>query len=277
MTGGVPYGRPMATRAPDRDGLELDKLDLRVGPFFPPLPRGLALDLQLQGDVIQEATVPTNPFRRVRFDPPGDVFSAALAGPVPIAEIELARARHHLEWLGGMLRVHGLAALGFRALALSRDVSLRSLTAVRELGYSLKRTRGLGWATSGVGVLPPATASAASGPVARAAGYVHDARVHDPAYEGLGFEPIVQRDGDARDRWRQRVAETVQALELATQAGDRHTQSLDQVESPRGVRRPSGSSWHTLVDALPTILEGQEWGDAVTTLVSLDLDMEVRA
>jgi len=274
MTGGVPYGRPMATRAPDRDGLELDKLDLRVGPFFPPLPRGLVLDVQLQGDVIQKALVSTNPFRRVRSRLPGDVFRAALAGPVPIEEIELARARHHLKWLAGMLRVHGLAALSFRALALSRDLSLRSASAVRELGQLLERTRGLGWATAGVGVLPHATAGAATGPVARAAGYEVDARLQDPGYRELEFTPVVQHEGDARARWRQRIAEAVQGVELAARAGDRHTGSLDQVEGPRGVLGPFGSSWETLVGELPTILEGQEWGDAITTLVSLDLDME---
>ena len=55
MTGGVPYGRPMAERADDRDGLKLDYLPVRVGPLFVSFPAGLALDLKLQGDVVQEA------------------------------------------------------------------------------------------------------------------------------------------------------------------------------------------------------------------------------
>ena len=58
MTGGVPYGRPLAGRADDRDGLKLDQILVRVGPFLPPFPAGLLLDVKLQGDVIQEATIP---------------------------------------------------------------------------------------------------------------------------------------------------------------------------------------------------------------------------
>ena len=51
MTGGIPYGRTLAERAPDRDGLELDQLALQVGPLFSPLPAGLVLDVRLQGDI----------------------------------------------------------------------------------------------------------------------------------------------------------------------------------------------------------------------------------
>ncbi|MDP8959184.1 MAG: hypothetical protein M3N51_08310, partial [Actinomycetota bacterium] len=51
MTGGLPYGRPLAGRGPDRDGLALDRLPARVGPAFPPFPPGLVLEVTLQGDV----------------------------------------------------------------------------------------------------------------------------------------------------------------------------------------------------------------------------------
>lgn len=51
--GGHPYGRPLAGRAPGRDGLEFDQLPLRVGPFFPHFPPGLVLHVELQGDAIQ--------------------------------------------------------------------------------------------------------------------------------------------------------------------------------------------------------------------------------
>jgi hypothetical protein len=51
MTGGVPYGRPLAGRAPDRDGLELDQLPVTAGPYLPPFPPGLTLELKIQGDV----------------------------------------------------------------------------------------------------------------------------------------------------------------------------------------------------------------------------------
>lgn len=63
MMGGVPYGRPMAMTDEDaRDGLALDALTFRIGPFAPMLPPGLVLALTLQGDVVQEAKLLREPF-----------------------------------------------------------------------------------------------------------------------------------------------------------------------------------------------------------------------
>jgi hypothetical protein len=63
MMGGAPYGRPMAMTGDDlRDGLALDRLMLTLGPFYPPLPPGLELMLTLQGDVVQEAEVLSEPY-----------------------------------------------------------------------------------------------------------------------------------------------------------------------------------------------------------------------
>ena len=58
MMGGTPYGRPMAMTAADLgDGLELDSMTVTLGPFLPLLPPGLALEMTLQGDLIQQARV----------------------------------------------------------------------------------------------------------------------------------------------------------------------------------------------------------------------------
>ncbi len=59
MMGGTPYGRPMAMTGEDlRDGLQLDLVGVRIGPFlawwWPP---GLLLDLRFQGDLIVKAEV----------------------------------------------------------------------------------------------------------------------------------------------------------------------------------------------------------------------------
>lgn len=51
----MPGGLMMADRAPDRDGLKLDVLHLRLGPFLPAWPAGLAVDISVQGDVVQSA------------------------------------------------------------------------------------------------------------------------------------------------------------------------------------------------------------------------------
>lgn len=63
MMGGTPYGRPMAMTDDDlRDGLALDAYTTEIGPFLPMLPPGLVLEVTLQGDVIQAASVKRPPF-----------------------------------------------------------------------------------------------------------------------------------------------------------------------------------------------------------------------
>lgn len=63
MMGGKPYGRPMAMTMDDlRDGLALDALTFRIGPFFPHLPPGLVLELTLQGDVVHSVGLQAPPF-----------------------------------------------------------------------------------------------------------------------------------------------------------------------------------------------------------------------
>lgn len=299
MTGGVPYGRPLAGRAEDRDGLKLDQLLLRVGPFLPVLPEGLVLEVRLQGDVIQEVGVGENPFEEgAGSDPrgmafpasPGSadlaLFLAALRVPVAIAELELARARHHLRWLGHTLRVHGLTALGRRVLALSAraradstDSSIVLATAeVAELRRSLERNFTLAWVTRGIGRLSADQLAAVDGgPVARAAGIERDERLADPAYLALGFKPVVHTRGDALARWRLRLHEAEQSLRLVEIAGDSMTTVTGAVEGPIGPlgRGPAPSS--RLLALLPDLLRGLEWGDAVVALLSLDLDLREAA
>ena len=287
MTGGVPYGRPLTGRAADRDGMELDQLTVRVGPFFPPFPTGLVLDVRLQGDVVQDVTVGTNPFvvadektsPALARDDPESIFRVALTHPVSIAELEVARARHHLCWLAHALRIQGLPALGLRALAVARSATPSALLGeIIALGRLLERTRLFAWATSNVGVLESEhVARQGLGPVVRAAGLPEDARCGDPAYRALGFEPIVHSGGDACARWRQRLAEAAQSLELAARAGDGVTDGAGRVEGPRGLLSRDAAPEAALLALVPKLLRGAEWGDAVTTVVSLDLDLRAAA
>jgi len=314
MMGGVPYGRPMAMRGAElRDGLELDRLSVRFGPFFPPLATGLVLDVALQGDAIQEVTIGSNPFDRPAWrsdgDPQawdGDPFAVALTRPVSLACLERARARHHLRWLARVLALHGLDALGRRVLGLSLacapvtgrapggsqgadpDALESTRRTVEELARRL-RSRvtppwGLAAATRGVGRLAPFRL-AGLGPVARAAGCAEDARSDDPAYRALGFEPVVQGaegtedGGDAWTRLLQRVDEAVQALDLAARAGDQTVggggSGAAAIEGLRGRLSPGGEPPAVgLLELVPQSLEGLEWGDAVVALASLDLDLE---
>lgn len=279
MTGGVPYGRAMAETAPDRDGLALDQLSVRVGPFFPPFPTGLALVVKLQGDVIQQVAVSDNPF--ATNDPTSDVesgtadpFALALHRPVPVAELEMARARHHLRWLAHALHVQGLDALGRRSIAIARSLGPGGVAPIAELTRILRRTRSVTLAGAGVGIAAPdRVRDRGLGPVARAAGLREDARAEDPAYQALDFEPVVQAEGDARSRWWQRLAEAFQSVTLAARAGDSRAGGNGRIEAPRGLITIDSDPSTEALALIPDLLNGLEWGDAVTSVVSLDLDL----
>ena len=294
MTGGVPYGRPLAGRADDRDGLKLDQILVRVGPFLPPFPAGLLLDVKLQGDVIQEVTIPgAGADDEVSPDDDGpsadpsqhghaarlatgdeSPFTAALTRPVPIAQLELSRARHHLAWLAEALRVSGLEALGLRVLKLAFGLNIESAESLDALERWLRRNLSLRWGTRGVGAVTRAQAERLSGgPVARASGDDRDERSLDPAYRLLGFEPVVLDEGDALARWRLRVTEARQSMLLAKRAGASESTPSGVIESPRGLLVAGASPSAGLVALLPELLVGMEWGDAVTTVVSLDIDV----
>jgi len=276
MTGGTPYGRPMAEVADDRDGLRLDVLPLRIGPFFPPFPAGLSLEVSMAGDVVTAASVDPSPYGapfpvRAGLRP----FVAALSDPVPIAELELARAVEHLRWAAGTLRTGGLAAMGTRVLRAAAAATVTDADALRDVVRRLRRVR---WfLASGARRSPAgdALAGLGLGPVARATGLEEDARSRDPAYAALGFEPIVTTDGDAMARWRQRLAEVEQSIDLVRRAGlDARTTPGGAVESPRGLLRAGDAPFDRLRSLVPDMVAGSEWGDAVASIVSLDLDPE---
>jgi hypothetical protein len=98
--------------------------------------------------------------------------------------------------------------------------------------------------------------------------------MEDATYRALGFELIVQDGADAAARWRQRLAEVVQSLALAKRAGAQRSEVTGQVESPRGLLTAGSAPASRLLPLLPGLLEGLEWGDAVATIVSLDIDLE---
>jgi Respiratory-chain NADH dehydrogenase, 49 Kd subunit len=277
MTGGTPYGRPLAELAPDPDGLRLDVLPIAIGPFFPRFPAGLVLDVRFSGDLVLDATVGEPDFGdgdlpvRAGLRP----FLRALSEPVSIAELELARARDHLRWLSDALIASGLNALGLRALRLASSTSPGDGTAVRRLARALGWTQIGRWSTRGVGrISRDELAGLGAGPVARAAGLAEDVRLDDPAYRELGFEPIIGDGSDAAARLRLRLAEAAQSFELAARAGDRRTTPRGRVESPRGRLEAGSGPSARLLPLVPGAVRETEWGDAVTTLVSLDIDLE---
>src|SRR3546814_12304195 len=70
----------------------------------------------------------------------------------------------------------------------------------------------------------------------------------------------------------------MQAVELAERAGSRAHVPVAVIEGLRGplaADRPTPTALHLAL--LSSLLVDQEWGDALTTIVSLDLDMEEAA
>jgi hypothetical protein len=278
MTGGTPYGRPMAELGPDRDGLRLDVLPMSLGPFFPRLP-GLVLDLKTAGDVVIEAAVVEAangrpPPTAARASSP---FVSALVTPVPIAELELARARDHLRWLADALDTQGLPALGLRALRLAHDVRPGEGDRIRTFAGRLRRTGLFRWSLPRAGSIDRTKlAGLGLGPIARAAGLAEDVRIEDPGYRALGFTPFVVDRNDPIGRWHVRLEEAARALDLAAQAGGSMSTALGRVESPRGRLEPGDSPTDRVLALVAETILGLEWGDAIATLISLDMDLDER-
>jgi len=267
MMGGKPYGRPMAMTAEDlRDGLELDPLEFSIGPFWPVLPPGLAARLVLHGDVIAEVEITSAPFP-VDLQP---VFEQALERPVPIADLEMARARNHLRQLSHSMWLSGLESASLSVLrqvqALQPDDSISGLCErLRRVGFFFS-------AGAGRGEISLEQAERLGGPAARAAGLEQDARTRDPEYRKLGFRPVGGRGNDCRARWQQWLDEASQALHLAGRArsSGAETSYTESVEVPRGNvqcgRYPADAS-----AILSELLPGLEWSEAMATIASLDL------
>lgn len=106
----MPGGIPLAGGGPDRDGLGLDVLTLRLGPVLPFWPPGVTLTCRLQGDLMVEATAEPLPGQPAPGDgvPPGDARAVVL---------------HQLDRALTVLRLAGPAASAARVRRL-RDAAL---------------------------------------------------------------------------------------------------------------------------------------------------------
>ncbi|SHF68197.1 Respiratory-chain NADH dehydrogenase, subunit [Modicisalibacter ilicicola DSM 19980] len=267
MMGGVPYGRPMAMNMHDdiRDGLTLDSLTVTLGPFLPMLPPGLGAKVTLQGDLVQSWITQHAPYP-IALE---SVFLEAREHPVPIAELELARARYHLQRLAFALRLAGLERLALESLRLAQGLSPDSR--LEGLRRRLTRCGFFRLTTTGRGWLDETLARRVGGVAARAAGLEEDLRSQDAAYGRLKFTPVVQSDGDTNARWCQTLAEIEQSLQLARQAEREglYSETTEAIETPRGPwgeQRPGDAS-----GVIDDLLPGLEWDEAMTTLASLDL------
>ena len=272
MTGGTPYGRPLALRAPARDNLELDQLPVTIGPWFSGFPPGLALRILLQGDVAQAVEVTSTNLIQAG---PDDVFTRALHEPTPIRELEMARAVHHLEWIADSLLIAGVDRLAMRADRLAETIGPGDVDAIERLMKAARRSLLRLMTLRNVGVLSTEIDLTGLGPVTRATGVADDRRGEEQGYRDLGFEPMTHSDGDAWARFSQRASEAVQALDLAGRADDARAFGNGEVEAPDGLHRVGEPDpANRLISMLETVLVGAEWGDLVTIVQSLDIDME---
>lgn len=281
MMGGAPYGRPMAMPDDDVDDLMLDDVPTFLGPFFPALPPGLEMKLRAQGDRIRRCERVTNrfPAHPLNWNARGrlgtehaPVVDAALGRPVPISAVEAARVTSHLRWIADFLDLTGLGSYAARLRALGPRPNPARLARVLT---AAERT-GLHRLCQGVGIIDRNTAEAydLAGPVARACGLARDVRIDDDAYAASGFRPQLENSGDVWARWRVRVRETLQSLNVLS-----HSNTLNTAvpEGPHGAFHDQNGALHTpgalILPLISDLVAGLEWSEAIIALASLDLDM----
>jgi hypothetical protein len=251
---GMVAGLPLAGRAPDRDGLQLDRLSVPLGPILPDWPAGLRLRLVLQGDVVQEATaevVGSSPAAVPPFwDEP---WRRRRAGePVTIAEASRRLAAARLDSLARLLAVAGLDGDAWRCRRL-RDGLLTSIppaAVIAEFARTarrLRRSRVLRAMTGGLGVVRPEAAGR----------------------HGLGEE--VCGDVAARClRWLDDVNEAVHRSSVPDA-----DQPLDPADVGPGSRAEHGEPpSRRLLDLLAELVTGAELAAVRLVVASLDPDLD---
>jgi len=86
---------------------------------------------------------------------------------------------------------------------------------------------------------------------------------------------VTHATGDAWARFAQRAAEAAQAVDLVGRAGELLAFGDGEVEATDGLHRvgePSPAD--TSISMLEAVLPGSEWGDLVTIVQSLGIEME---
>lgn len=277
MMGGKPFGRPMAMTGFDlRDGLQLDRPRLTVGPFFSALPAGLSLELELQGDVIQDIRRCHPPF------PPDrhllEAFLGVHSEPATIARLERLRAAFHLHHLAHYLRLCGLSALARRFMRVADGMlgggRPKSLAPLRK---AFLRSAAIRATAPGFGQLNDVLLHRIRGPARRAAGDQGD--LHREALPGSEFFPARHaKAGDLRARLWQWLHEAEAACALATRLEGSPAESPAEgvaVESPVGriaapLSFPDADPHLEPSAQFKSLLEGMEWQEAMLFLASFD-------
>jgi hypothetical protein len=251
---GMVAGLPLAGRAPDRDGLQLDRLSVPLGPILPDWPAGLRLRLVLQGDVVQEAAaevVGPSPAAAPPFwDEP---WRRRHAGePVAVAEACRHLAAARLDSLARLLAVAGMDGNAWRCRRLRDSLLTSAPPAGVAAGFArmarrLRRSRLLRAMTGGLGVVS-----------AQAAGR-----------HGLGEEVC----GDVVARWLRWLDGADDALQRSSVPDAQRP--LDPAEvGPRGHAEPGQAASGRLLDLLVELVTGMELAGVRLMVASLDPDLD---
>ncbi|MFE7569498.1 hypothetical protein ACFU76_21445 [Streptomyces sp. NPDC057539] len=247
-------GLPLAERADDRDGLRLDRLHVPLGPALADWPAGLILRCALQGDIVQRAEAEHLPVA------PGDLpfwaapwLRAARGERVTRGTAARRRCAAHLDSLGRLLSVVGWADPAARSRRLRDEVlggppAARTTAEVRRLATRVGRSRTLRLLLAGLGPLPAAHARerGVSGPALAADGDAH-ARLH---------------------RWLTEIGRAVGDFD------DTRPLAPGDTHGPRGALDGERPPSRALLDVLPGLLAGAEFGCARAIVASLDPDID---
>jgi hypothetical protein len=211
-----PGGIPLAAGGGDRDGLEMDVLNLRLGPVLPHWPAGLALRCSLQGDVITDAQAEL-------VDDAG-----------PCEDTGSARAARHMNNVTSLLALAGwhdaaTEARAIRDALLERDPDSAAAARLARLHRRVGRSWSLRWSLSGLRPLSDEELQHHGLP-GDAAGDTHDRLLQmlERAGGGVGHD-------QARAWSVDHVADLVTGLDLATArlvvaSLDIHELRADQVD-----------------------------------------------
>jgi hypothetical protein len=241
----MPGGLSMARQGPDRDGLELDRLHLTLGPLLSDWPAGLVVRVVIQGDVLQQVeTETTGPGL-----PGGSWWNepwrqAAAGDVVPVSVAARRRLGAHLDSLGRFLAVAGWVDAASTARRL-RDDTLSGAPAevmrrpLMRFAKKLTRSSVLRWSTRAMGSLPD------------------DAPPH--------------LSGDVYDRYQRRLTATIECLK---HLDDPTVLNPDDFEPARGRWDPEHPPSAAMVAVLPELLTGAELAAARLIIASLDPDLD---
>lgn len=230
-----------------KDGLPMNRSEVRFGPFHPGLPGGLCIYFNLDGDTVAEASIEHGlTARNLSESLPMDAwelpdFLSALnplspqsyrlaaqqafrnisadetaTSPQELLLLEKERIASHLNWLATFANTIGNNWMHQKATAWLRSHKKEEIE-IESLHQFLDNIRNMPYLRQKLtvgGTIPEQLLHHLSGPVAKAAGLNHDARSEDKLYQQLGWEPVTHQGNSPWERLLIRLDEMEQSIYL---------------------------------------------------------------